>query len=65
MRAGLAASGPVQLWLVLRLCSASKGYGFVLQPTGAARAVTKHRTRINSRAGGLLLGSALSLQLAA
>ena len=31
-RAGLAASG---LELLLKLCSASKEYGFVLQPTGA------------------------------
>jgi len=47
MRAGLAASGP---GLVLRLFSHLRGYGFGLQPTGAARAVAE-RTYHSVNAG--------------
>ena len=48
MRAGLAASGPE---LLLELFSASKRYGFVLQPTDSARAVTDAHVSLTACAG--------------
>ena len=57
MRAGLAAAG---LELVLKLFSASEGYGFELQPTGA-RESCKRTPHLSRKCLQALPGSAFQL----
>ena len=54
MRAGLAASGPR---LLLKLFSASKAYGFVLQPKGARQRCNRCDVSRTACAGAATGGS--------